>query len=152
MKKTTLLLIYLCCFLITKGENGYDLWLRYKPVTNKALLTSYRENITTIIADGSSATMKIVKEELFAGLSGLLQTKIDTNTSMPRTGAVIAGTPHSSLLIRNAGITTQLEDAGEEGFVIISRTINGKACTLISGNTEQGVLYGVFHFLGGVRQ
>lgn len=147
MKKTTLLILCLCCFLITKGENGYELWLRYKPVSNKALLASYRENISGIITGGSSATMKIVKEELYAGLSGLLQIKIDTNTSAPHNGAIIAGTPHSSLLIRNAGITAQLKSAGDEGFVIISKTINGKQCTLISGNTEQGVLYGAFHFL-----
>ncbi|HEY8957456.1 alpha-glucuronidase family glycosyl hydrolase [Chitinophaga sp.] len=147
MKKTTLLILYLCCILITKAENGYDLWLRYKPVADKALLTSYRESITTIITGGSSATMKIVKEELYAGLSGLLQTKIDTNISTPRNGTIITGTPQSSLLIRNAGIATQLKDAGEEGFVIISKTINGKQCILISGNTEQGLLYGTFHFL-----
>ncbi|WP_142685296.1 alpha-glucuronidase family glycosyl hydrolase [Chitinophaga polysaccharea] len=147
MKKTTLLILYLCCFFITKGENGYDLWLRYKPVSNKTLLTSYRENITTIIAGNSSATMKIVNEELFAGLSGLLQTKIDTNTAIPCNGAIIAGTPRSSSLIGQADITALLKDAGEEGFVIVSKTINGKACTLISGNTEQGVLYGAFHFL-----
>ncbi|HWV64914.1 alpha-glucuronidase family glycosyl hydrolase, partial [Chitinophaga sp.] len=147
MKKTTLLILCLYCFLITKGENGYELWLRYKPVSNKAQLASYRENITGIITDGSSATMKIVREELYAGLSGLLQTKIDTNTSVPRNGAIIAGTPHTSLLIRNARLTTELKSAGEEGFVIISKIINGKQCTLISGNTEQGVLYGAFHFL-----
>lgn len=147
MKKTTLLILYLCCFFITKGENGYDLWLRYKPVTNKTLLSSYRENITCIMAGGASATMKIVKEELYTGLSGLLQTEIDTNTSIPCNGAIIAGTPHSSLLIRQAGVTASLKDAGEEGFVIISKTINNKQCILISGNTEQGVLYGAFHFL-----
>ncbi|MEI3796670.1 MULTISPECIES: alpha-glucuronidase family glycosyl hydrolase [unclassified Chitinophaga] len=147
MKKHTLLILCLCCILIAKGENGYDLWLRYKPVGNKTLLQSYRENITTIITSGSSATMDIIKNELSAGLQGLLQTTIDHGTAVNRHGAIIAGTPRSSPLISNAGIAIPLQQAGEEGFVILSKILNGKRCILISGNTEKGVLYGAFHFL-----
>jgi alpha-glucuronidase len=147
MKKHTLLILCLCCILVTKGENGYDLWLRYKPVENKAVLPSYRENITTIITGGSSATMDIVKNELSTGLSALLQTKIDRGATVNRDGAILAGTPGSLPLISNAGIALTLQQAGDEGFVIISKKINGKRCILISGNTEKGVLYGTFHFL-----
>lgn len=147
MKKLTLLIGCLCCFLITKGENGYDLWLRYTPVANKTLLQSYRENITTIITGRSSATMDIVSNELSAGLSGLLHTTIPHGAAINRNGAIIAGTPRSSSLISNAGISIPLQQAGEEGFVIISKILNGKRCILISGNSEKGVLYGTFHFL-----
>ncbi|RYY24352.1 MAG: alpha-glucuronidase, partial [Chitinophagaceae bacterium] len=50
-------------------------------------------------------------------------------------------------IISNAGINSQLDQAGEEGFVIISKIIKGKKCIIISGNTDKGVLYGAFHFL-----
>lgn len=147
MKKNTLLILCLCCFFITKGENGYDLWLRYKPVSNHILLSVYRKNITQLITGDSSATMNIIKNELLTGIAGLLQTEIGYHHSVTRDGAIIAGTPRSSALIRNAGIATQLQAAGDEGFVITSKKINGKQCILISGNSEKGVLYGAFHFL-----
>lgn len=147
MKKTTLLFLCLCCCLLTKGENGYELWLRYTPVANKALLQAYRENITGVITSGSSATMDIIKAELSTGLSGLLQKKTDMNPGILRHGTILAGTPHSSPLISNAGIAAQLKAAGEEGFVIITKMLNGHRCIIISGNSEKGVLYGTFHFL-----
>jgi len=147
MKKITLLLIYSLYVFAAKAETGYDLWLRYKPVENKILLQSYRKSITTIITNGSSATMKIANDELMNGLSGLLQIKINNSTTVNRDGSVIAGTPGSSTLISQAGIDGLLQKTGEEGYIIVTKIINGKKCILISGNSDKAVLYGSFHFL-----
>jgi alpha-glucuronidase len=147
MKTNTLLLLCLFCFFAAEGETGYDLWLRYQPVSNKTLLQSYRANISAVLTGGSSATLKIVQEELITGLSGLLQTKIQLTTAANRNGTVVAGTPLSAELISNAGIGSLLQKAGPEGFVIVTKILNGKRCVLISGNSDQGVLYGTFHFL-----
>lgn len=147
MKKITLLLIYSLYVFAAKAETGYDLWLRYKPVENKILLQSYRKSITTIITNGSSATMKIANDELMNGLSGLLQIKINNSTAVNRDGSVIAGTPASSALISQAGIDGLLQKTGEEGYIIVTKIINGKKCILISGNSDKAVLYGSFHFL-----
>jgi alpha-glucuronidase len=147
MKKITLLLIYSLYVFAAKAETGYDLWLRYKPVENKILLQSYRKSITTIITNGSSATMKIANDELMNGLSGLLQIKINNSTAVNRDGSVIAGTPACSALISQAGIDGLLQKTGEEGYIIVTKIINGKKCILISGNSDKAVLYGSFHFL-----
>jgi len=147
MKKITLLLIYSVYVFAAKAETGYDLWLRYKPVENKILLQSYRKSITTIITKGSSETMKIANDELMNGLSGLLQIKINNSTAVNRDGSVIAGTPGSSTLISQAGIDGLLQKTGEEGYIIVTKIINGKKCILISGNSDKAVLYGSFHFL-----
>lgn len=147
MKRITLLLIYSLYVFAAKAETGYDLWLRYKPVENKILLQSYRKSITTIITNGSSATMKIVNDELMNGLSGLLQIKINNSPAVNRDGSVIAGTPGSSTLISQAGIDGLLQKTGEEGYIIVTKIINGKKCILISGNSDKAVLYGSFHFL-----
>lgn len=148
MKKSIpVLLILLFCNLNIKAENGYELWLRYLPVDNKILLNSYRQQITAIYTAGSSATMHIVKNELTQGLNGLLQTPVSHITHINRNGIIIAGTPQSIPLINNAGIATQLNQAGNEGFIIVTRTINGKKYTIITGNTDIAVLYGSFHFL-----
>lgn len=147
MKRITLLLIYSLYVFAAKAETGYDLWLRYKPVENKILLQSYRKSITTIITNGSSATMKIVNDELMNGLSGLLQIKINNSPAVNRDGSVIAGTPGSSTLISQASIDGLLQKTGEEGYIIVTKIINGKKCILISGNSDKAVLYGSFHFL-----
>ena len=146
MKKNILLLLCFLCFLATNGETGYELWLRYKPVENKTLLQSYRKDITTIITAGSSATMKIVAEEMTTALSGLLQSKLQSS-AINRDGTIIAGTPSNSSLINKAGISALLRKVGEEGFVIVTKIINNKRCILVSANTDQGVLYGTFHFI-----
>ncbi len=146
-KNIPVLLILLFCNLNIKAENGYELWLRYLPVDNKTILNSYRQQITAIYTAGTSATMHIVKNELVQGINGLLQTPVNSITNMNRNGIVVAGTPQSIPLINNAGIATQLNQAGNEGFIVVTRTINGKKYTIITGNTDIAVLYGSFHFL-----
>ena len=145
MRKLTFLLLLLPC-LTAFAENGYDLWLRYKKVSNKALLQSYQQRLHAIVAPGNSPTMDIVRQELQQGLSGLLGANIPL-TAAPRAGALIAGTPQQQPLLRNAAITAGLAKAGNEGFVLSTQNINGQPCTVIAANTDIGVLYGAFHLL-----
>jgi len=144
MKKTGLIF---CCFLLicsVRGEDGYQLWLRYKPVQNVQLLQHYKDRITGIQLDGISSTLLAAKEELAKGLEGLLGQK----TPFQHTSAsVIAGTPASSPAIAALALKPQLQQAGEEGFIIITTTSNRKNVIAIAANTDIGVLYGVFHFL-----
>ncbi len=147
MKRNTLLLLCFFCFLAGQAESGYELWLRYKPVENKPLLLSYQRDINSMIVPASSATMNIVREELNTAFSGLLKKQLPYTTSISRDGTIIAGTPSNSPLLTTADIKALLQKTGEEGFVIITKTINGRKCILITGNTDKAVLYGSFHFL-----
>ena len=128
------------------AEDGYDLWLRYKRIGNNTLLSSYRKTITSIRVEGHSPTMDAVRKELEQGLNGLLQSSIPLTNSTPSAGTLIAGT-RSSL----AALKLFSADAGElsvpESFLITSATIDGKHCTVITANTDIGVLYGAFHLL-----
>ena len=47
-----------------RAENGYDLWLRYVPVSDAALLTQYRGALTELAIDPSSPTLVAVRDEL----------------------------------------------------------------------------------------
>lgn len=49
------------------GENGYDLWLRYRPVSSEKI-NSYRKKLNEIIVEGSSGTSEAIKEELIDNL------------------------------------------------------------------------------------
>lgn len=146
MKK--LVLTFLLPFLVTHvfAENGYELWLRYKTIPDKEKLAAYRKAVTAVQLNGNSPTVKIIRDELTAGLQGLLAARISFTNSITSNGTVIAGTPSSSTDIKDA-VGTRLPALGDEGYLIQSKTIKGKSCILIAANTEAGLLYGSFAFL-----
>lgn len=147
MKKLPLFILFLCACFCLKAENGYELWLRYQPLQDKALQLNYRKQITGYFIDGSSETLSIAKEELSNGLSGLLGQKYtQSNSASSPTVSLIAGQGTSPALT-HTGIGQLLLDIGEEGFIIITKTINGKKKIIVSGNTDKSVLYGIFHLL-----
>jgi alpha-glucuronidase len=147
MKKPAFLLFLLSASIHLLAEDGYELWLRYKTIENKTLLTSYRQQITEINSYGNSASIEAAKEELSNGLAGLLNTTILFTNSVKKNGTLIIGTPNNSAVINKLGLQNKLQSLGNEGYLIISKIIGGKTSTLITANTDIGVLYGVFHFL-----
>jgi alpha-glucuronidase len=124
------------------AEDGYDLWLRYRPMEAGAL-AQYRPLAAGIVSEGASPTLDTAKAELIRGLSGLLDKPVAAGALAD--GAVVIGTPASSPLV--AGLKLPLTAAGKEGYVIRSTTLNGHAVTVIAANSDIGVLYGSFAFL-----
>ena len=132
-----LLAIITFVFSSLKAEDGYELWLRYKPVENKNLLTSYRSFLKEINIYGKSETMQIIKDELKKASLGMLgQTPVFKSTTQKTFGLII-GSPKK----------TENSNFGQEGFAINSGTIDGKAIIYIYANTDIGLLYGVFHLI-----
>ena len=130
-----------------RAENGYDLWLRYLPVNNATLRNSYLKAVTAIAISGSTSTIRVVKTEIENGLSGLLQKKPTFSNQVQKNGTLIIGTPAAQPLLKGLKLEKDLSTLGNEGYLIQSRSINGKKCTIITANTETGILYGTFHFL-----
>jgi alpha-glucuronidase len=146
-KKNCLLLVALCLFYNIKAENGYELWMRYNPIENAALLASYKQQLTQIHIGGNSPTLQVVKDELTVALQGMLKSAVPFNSNFSRSGTLLIGTPAQSSIIAGAGFQTALSKLGNDGYIIASKTIAGKKCIVITANTEQGLLYGVFNFL-----
>jgi len=128
------------------AEDGYDLWLRYRPVQGD-LLTAYRAAATEIVPPGtSSPTSAIVSTELSRGLGGLLGSAAPPAVPAPtRDGSIVFGTPVSSPLI--ARLHLNLKGLGDDGYVIRSASFAGHHITVIAAPHDVGVLYGAFHFL-----
>ncbi|MBZ0319871.1 MAG: alpha-glucuronidase [Anaerolineae bacterium] len=113
------------------AEEGYELWLRYVPIEDEALLATYRTRITSLVCVSDSPTLKVAQAELLRGIKGLLGVSIPlTDTIQP--GAVVFGHPDLAP-----------PTLGDEGYII--KRLN--EAIVIAGNTDIGVLYGVFHFL-----
>jgi alpha-glucuronidase len=141
----------LCCFLAAVfaalADDGYRLWLRYDKISNTTLHHKYNAALALPFVFGQSATTDIIKEELINGLSGLLGKNIFCNKTSAAAATLLCGTPLQSIEIKAVYNELSLINAGNEGFVISTQFINGKKRIVIAANTDNGVLYGVFHFM-----
>src|SRR5665213_94186 len=113
------------------AEDGYDLWLRYRPMEASAL-ARYRPLATAIVSEGASPSLEAAKSELTRGLSGLLDRPIGAGAVAD--GAVVIGTPAGSPLV--AGLKLPLAGLGKEGYLIRSVSLGGHAVTVIAANSD----------------
>lgn len=140
------LLFLLCCVQWSYAENGYELWLRYKPVSNASLCESYRQMNRKVIFPGEAESLVAARKELQAGLSGLLNVNF-TETEALEDNVLLVGTPQSIPLLQKQSFYTEINELSGEGYLILSSKIEGKKITVIAARTDIGVLYGVFHYL-----
>ena len=133
------------------SEDGYELWLRYVPIADASVRGAYQTTLKQILRSPSSPTLDIAQEELTMGLERLLGTSLPLTNQVNQPGTLVFGTPQLSPLIAKLHLDQELDQVGDEGFVIRSTTFQGKACIVIAANTEIGVFYGVFHFLRHVQ-
>jgi alpha-glucuronidase len=126
------------------AEDGYELWLRYRPVETN-WVERYRTSLTQLILNDDSPTLRAAKDELVRGLRGLLGTAPVQARAVSGNGALIAGTPRSEPLLAHLGL--ELSALPPQGYVIRSVAVDGRRATVIAANDDVGVLYGVFHLL-----
>jgi len=126
------------------AEDGYDLWLRYVPVTGP-ILADYRESVSAIAAFGDSRTIDATVDELASGISAMLGREVLHTDAVERHGTIVLGTPENSATIR--ALDLPLDQVGDEGFVIRSARSGEKRVIAIAANTDTGVLYGAFELL-----
>lgn len=127
-----------------RAEDGYGLWLRYRPV-EAAQAAAYRAAASELVVADGSPTLTVARDELVRGLSGLLGAAPPMASAPTRDGALIVGTPASSPLI--AGLKLPLEALGPDGYLIRSVQVEGRRATVIAGTSDVGALYGAFDFL-----
>ena len=125
------------------AEDGYDLWLRYRPIEGSSL-GRYRTAATEIVQSGRSPTLLAAQVEMTRGLAGLLGEAPPVASGVTQNGAIVLGTPATSSTV--AGLPG-LPDTATEGYVIRTASVNGRRVTIIGAGSEIGVLYGAFHFL-----
>ncbi len=146
------------------SEDGYELWLRYRPVDDTERLAQYRQAIGCVVVPGTSATAEIIRRELARALPALLDMAVPF-AERPTGNALIVGTAAE---LEAIGVTIPLAESrelGAEGFlirslpaVIASRVAakqspgnlldqSNRNWILITGNSAPAVLTGTFHFL-----
>ena len=143
-RRLALALILLCgAPAFALAEDGYDLWLRYRPV-EAAARSPYLAQARSVVGGNPSPILNSAGRELVRGLSGLLARPQQEGATVAP-GALVYGTPLSSPII--AALKLDLTEAGEEGYVIRSAMVDNDRITVIAANRDIGVLYGAFAYL-----
>jgi len=134
---------WLCALALLLGaatpavaEDGYDLWLRYRPLP-AAVAARTRHSVGAIRTEESDPRIRSAKRELQRALSGLLG-----GQGLPGQGTILLGTPTGSSAIR--ALHLDLSGLGDEGYRIRSLTIAGRPTIAVAANGGAGVLYGAF--------
>jgi alpha-glucuronidase len=134
-----LCLLFAAVSVPSSAEDGYDLWLRYRPDASLSL------PVRSLVTGERSPTLDAATAELQRGLGGMRGGDLATSATVNAPGALVVGTPRSLPMLDS--LPLRLERVGPEGFVIRSLDIGGQPATVIAANSDVGVLYGAFHFL-----
>ena len=149
MKKFLLAGLLLINGLIAFAENGYELWLRYRPLPS-ALQQAYRPYFQRIFIASGNTSSPAIKKELSIAIPALLgiQPVFYTDHAMAGNSGLYINT--DALLhpaIKNK-ISTRQQETGSEGFYLYEgKNKKQQAVCLILSQSDQGSLYAVFHLL-----
>ncbi|WP_380783958.1 alpha-glucuronidase family glycosyl hydrolase [Sphingomonas sp. R86520] len=127
-----------------RAEDGYDLWMRYRPLAT-AGATALRHDAQSVERRGDTATLRVAADELRRGLTGLSGRAVPEGPS-PRP-IVLATTADRDV----AALRLPTATLGDEGYSIRPTSLGGRRVTLVTANTDRGVLYGSFALLRYVQ-
>ena len=128
-----------------RAEDGYDLWLRYRPLPQESQ-ARYGPSFRSVISEAASPTLDVAKSELERGLAGLLGAG---PTNGATDGVVLIGTPAGSPSI--ARLKLDLSGLGQEGYLVRRVAADGRNVIVVAANGDIGVLYGAFALLRHLR-
>jgi len=132
---------------ILSADDGYELWMSYKKLDEAAILNEYRQAFSSIVIEGDSETLGIVRDELKKGLEGLLGVDVPVRSTLSKSAALVIGTPARSQVVQELNLSDKLSHLGREGFLIRSIKIKDVPSIVIAANEDVGLLYGSFHLL-----
>jgi alpha-glucuronidase len=94
----------------------------------------------------NAGTLAAARDELAAGLRGLLGADVPIVAKATRDGALLVGTPRNPDILALVS-ERDLRAAGEEGYILRRVAVGGQHRVLLAANREIGLLYGAFALL-----
>ncbi|MBW8846705.1 MAG: alpha-glucuronidase [Burkholderiales bacterium] len=123
------------------AEDGAELWLRYRPLSQAARSQLQRRAAAIVAPAPASPTVLAAVAELQRGVAGLAGREPALSQKIA-SGALLLATPAS-----RPELGPQLQELGAEGWLLRSTRLQGREVTLIAANTDIGLLYGSFAWL-----
>lgn len=150
----TIIFLLLSIFLLPtfsvaqhSAVDGYRAWLRYEPVDDNDLIREYREVLKAVVLRGESETTEVIRDELNLALPSLLDQAFPFHNDIQLDGTLLIGTPETSEEIAALDLDENLQAIGDEGYLIEKAEVDGFSITVITANTDVGLLYGVFELV-----
>ena len=128
------------------AENGYDLWLRYSYLANNELRKDYGQFLKNIYFNDEGETISAIKNELILASEGMLKESVQWEKSFSKAGLLILTSGNYPMQL-SQNVPQDWGSMGQEGFSIKYAKIKGHAKIIIAGNSQIGLLYGVFELL-----
>ncbi len=136
MKKIALcfLVVFINHFVV-RAEDGHRLWLRYDKSAQGVHLFS------SLIADDNVLAVSELQDAW----------KQITGNSLPKAkkladNVLVVGTSKNKT-IQSLGLQKTLNPLGSEGYVLKTITDRDRKYTVVAGNSDSGLLYGIFYLL-----
>jgi alpha-glucuronidase len=130
------------------AEDGYDLWLRYRPLPAAAKAALQADTRSIVLPEQASPTTQAAAAELQRALAAMLGKAPAASTTL-RDHALVLATPASlpALAAADAPLRSELAALGKEGYLLRRIRLQGHPVTLIAANSDIGLLYGSFAWL-----
>lgn len=130
------------------SEDGYDLWLRYRPLDRAAQARVQAQARSIVLPGPATPTTQAALDELQKGLGGLLG-RAPAPAARISDGALLLATPARlpELHANASPLRTELAAMGNEGYLLRQTRVQGHNVTLIAANSDIGLLYGAYAWL-----
>ena len=128
------------------AEDGYELWLRYRPLPAAQRARALAPSIVTLAPD--SPTLRAARAELERGLTGLTGRRPALGGAA-RTGSVVLA--RAGDLPPGLAVQARLRGLDPQGYLVQRIRLRGREVTLIAANGALGLLYGSFAWLRALQ-
>jgi alpha-glucuronidase len=132
--------------IAASADDGYRLWLRYAPLKDPARA---QPRTLVVLSKSDSATLDAIRSELLRGFAGMTGTAPPVTENIGPGALVLAKGQDLPAL---DGPPVDLQSLGPEGFAIREAAWHGKTFTLLTANSDKGLLYGSFRLLEALEQ
>ena len=126
------------------AEDGYELWLRHRPLADAALRGRYRPASPGCVIEGSPTRSSCRARARAAPRGPARAQPLRPRTGRPGRRRSSPARRRGSPLVASLDLAPSSGRAGDEGFVLRSTPSRGHRATVIAANRDVGVLYGVF--------
>lgn len=151
VRNTVFILIFIVFSLSVYGEDGYELWLRYKAITEEEAFRRTEDLFRSVaLPESVSGTYALIQSELDRALREMIHLEISYPGSLSEEVSLLIGTPDDFAVLRTDGNFSELAGLGEQGF-LIDRLKSRPNTIAIAANSPVGALYGMFHLLREVQ-
>jgi alpha-glucuronidase len=133
---------------IAHADDGYDLWLRYRPLAEEQRTQLMRDFSELSLPENPTERTKMAADELQRAFAGMTGETLPVAMTSSR-GTILIGTPSTSQAV--ASLNLALNSLGAEGYIVRSILIDGAPATVVAANSDLGTLYGTFALLRHIQ-